>query len=520
MSPVNEKQDQTFEGCYGEKVAYADLLTFLQDSFANNRAAEESGSEERFATCIWGHSGIGKCVSGDTLIETNKGMMPIHDLFPLNTTGDVETEIAAPRGLHVFSVAGMKPVSHLYYGGVKESIRVVTESGRVLVGSYAHPVRSIRPGLDDAGVPFRRLSDIQLGDFVGISIGADASLPVTDDPDAAMWMWHGGEPLTLPVPARTFRTKDFQTPTHMNEDLAFILGVLVGEGTCTYQNTIRMTQEKSKPLTGRYLDACQKVFGVMPKGSPDKRTEATCNFNLNRSDLRRWLASIGLGYERADDKYVPWSILRARRDDKVAFISGVFESEGSSEKSGMSLSSNSDRLLSELQVMLTSLGVMSYISPKTKASSRLWVTGEDARRLHGMIHFSRAKGGWISARGNPNNKGVPSHVARAVLLRMKESHLRNGGRLTKKLIHSAPLNRLYSRSFLKHGRWSKDMIRRIAGLLDCAGLDCQNELAVVMSYEYERVACIADNGRIPLYDVCVPDGNELAGKEVRWLPSH
>lgn len=60
MAPVNEKQDQTFEGCYGEKVTCPDLLLFLQDSFASNREAEESGSDERFATCIWGHSGVGK----------------------------------------------------------------------------------------------------------------------------------------------------------------------------------------------------------------------------------------------------------------------------------------------------------------------------------------------------------------------------------------------------------------------------------------------------------------------------
>lgn len=59
MSPVNEKET-TYEGCYGEQVAYADLRNFLQDAFIANRESEEEGSDERFAACIWGHSGIGK----------------------------------------------------------------------------------------------------------------------------------------------------------------------------------------------------------------------------------------------------------------------------------------------------------------------------------------------------------------------------------------------------------------------------------------------------------------------------
>jgi len=54
-----EEQEKTFAGCYGSQVAYADMLSFLDDVFVINRESEKSGSE-RFSTCIWGHSGIGK----------------------------------------------------------------------------------------------------------------------------------------------------------------------------------------------------------------------------------------------------------------------------------------------------------------------------------------------------------------------------------------------------------------------------------------------------------------------------
>ena len=57
--PVNEKE-HTYQGCYGERVSYEELEMFLADAFSANRQADEKGSSEKFATCIWGHSGIGK----------------------------------------------------------------------------------------------------------------------------------------------------------------------------------------------------------------------------------------------------------------------------------------------------------------------------------------------------------------------------------------------------------------------------------------------------------------------------
>jgi len=61
MAPKKDtEQEISFAGCYGEKVTYEQLDDFLVDAFASNRDSEESKSDERFSTCIWGHAGIGK----------------------------------------------------------------------------------------------------------------------------------------------------------------------------------------------------------------------------------------------------------------------------------------------------------------------------------------------------------------------------------------------------------------------------------------------------------------------------
>lgn len=60
MAKDDVSKDVSYEGCYGERVTYEGLSEFLEDAFASNVEADEGGSDERFATCVWGHSGIGK----------------------------------------------------------------------------------------------------------------------------------------------------------------------------------------------------------------------------------------------------------------------------------------------------------------------------------------------------------------------------------------------------------------------------------------------------------------------------
>jgi MoxR-like ATPase len=52
-------KDHQWQGCYGDKVSYQELDEFLEDAFALDELDAEAGAE-RFATCIWGHTGIGK----------------------------------------------------------------------------------------------------------------------------------------------------------------------------------------------------------------------------------------------------------------------------------------------------------------------------------------------------------------------------------------------------------------------------------------------------------------------------
>ena len=51
--------ERSYAGCYGSQVTCDGLDEFLQDVFTLNEEADNAGGR-RFASCIWGHAGIGK----------------------------------------------------------------------------------------------------------------------------------------------------------------------------------------------------------------------------------------------------------------------------------------------------------------------------------------------------------------------------------------------------------------------------------------------------------------------------
>src|SRR3989304_75029 len=136
MAQQNDKKvnefERTMHGCYGLPVPYSDLRLFLQDVFTSNRVAEVVG-QERFAACIWGHAGIGKCVAGDTLIVSEKGIQRIDSLFD----GPEPDSEYPSKGMKVhtpvFDKNPMKDVGFLYFAGAKPSIGIRTSYGRELV---------------------------------------------------------------------------------------------------------------------------------------------------------------------------------------------------------------------------------------------------------------------------------------------------------------------------------------------------------------------------------------------------
>jgi len=422
---INEFE-RSMDGCLGDITPYSAINDFLTDCFLLNDQAQQNNLP-RFSVCMWGHAGIGKCVSGDTLVKTQDGTVEIASLFDgIYQEGVYD----APDGLVLADSNGFSPVESLYYSGDKSAIRIKTNFGRRLTGSMIHPVRV----LSNEGLIWVKLFDMKVGDFVAIkgcnADVADVCLPSIPDVHPLCKM-------------------DFKVPKTMNPDLAYVIGAIIGEGDTISRMRVGMVQSASKPIVNNYKSKFKKVFGIDVKTQHDKRTKDTTNYVCYRKALRNWMGLIGVDYSYSRDKSVPWSVLASSLKSQRAFLKALYEAEGSNEAVGISISSSSKILLEQVSFMLLQWDIESSLSSRTINDKQYWsllCSGDNGRKLNVLIGFSRSNGKWtkITNNSNLNKGGIPAGWAVSFCTKMKKSHLKAGGKLTKKAIHSAPLNRLYN----------------------------------------------------------------------------
>lgn len=100
------------------------------------------------------------CITGDTLIYTNRGIIPIGSL-PFPPKEDDFLDIRE-EGLEVLGQYGWTKVTHTYYAGFKPVYEVVTHSGRSFKATEDHLVRVLTP----LGLVWRPVGSFQGGEWI------------------------------------------------------------------------------------------------------------------------------------------------------------------------------------------------------------------------------------------------------------------------------------------------------------------------------------------------------------------
>jgi intein/homing endonuclease len=284
----------------------------------------------------------GKCVVGDTLVLTGKGLFPIKEL------GAAPEDNFAPATIEVAQAAGRRATStHFYDGGVKPTFRVRTDAAYEVCGTGNHRVLA----LDETGsVQWKYLSDIRPGDFLALNRSTD--------------LW-AQEYVDLKPYHRTDGRKEIVYPDVLDENWGNLLGYLVGDGTWVNDRGVSVTVEH--PETREYLRALfTKLFGGY-REQHQKATKHTYRLEFCGIAPRRFLHDLGwkLGCGRYE-KRVPWVILRSPKTVVCAFLRGLFETDGCAEGGGrvITFSSASFGLAADVQTLLLNLGIVSKVSRK------------------------------------------------------------------------------------------------------------------------------------------------------------
>ncbi len=323
---------------------------------------------------------ISKCVTGDTLVLTTQGLVPIAELASLRLPDQF-----APLDLEIVTPQGIERADSFYYGGMRETRRVTLSYGYQIEGTPNHPVHI----LDENGtIRFAALGDLKVGDTVVLYSGQQVFGPAGQ----SLPPYH--------VEQRT-NTKRVRFPERMSADLAYVLGCITSEGSIGRNGVAICNGDRA--LLEHLGELFERLFGLNSYICPDKRRESVYTLQVNSRPLREWLLNV-LGLQAgARNKTIPPCILRASRQEIVAFLRGLFLDAYMIQNGRMfGISLASEKLLQQLQVLLLNFGVFSRRQRTADHAWTLTVAGEALEQLAAFVEFDEL---WKSERIQLRHEG-------------------------------------------------------------------------------------------------------------------
>jgi len=313
----------------------------------------------------------GKCVTGDTLIPTSRGMVRLDSLGDASL-GAPEYQ---PLSEQVLQEGGkLAKTAFFYNGGGKDTKKIVTNSGFELEGTPNHRIKVLDA---DYNVVWKYLDDVKVGDIACLNrkrgLFPDFYVDLT--------------------PYKEGLSNAQKLPDVLTEDWAEMLGILVGDGTWARGDRVSVTVGCSDFLN-HLIKKMSLLFGKVAL-TEYKGKQGIFKVMCHNKEIREFLHRLGWGIgTKKEDKSIPEVILKSPRSVVCAFFRGLFETDGCASlkptkegylKKCLSLSSSSPLLLKESQILLMNLGVF---SSRVFGVSRKGVFHEDGvLRIKGTSSF-------------------------------------------------------------------------------------------------------------------------------------
>ncbi len=327
------------------------------------------------------------CVTGDTLILTDKGMLPI---------SEISDKKEAKINMKVLSYEGKKnSASKFFNSGKHKTIKILTKSGYALEGSYNHPVLTWGVGIDfKPRISWKLLENLKEGSVVILNRNHNLFSNKVFE-------------LTKYHPKKGFKN-NIGFPFKMNNDLAFLLGALISEGS--FHNKQVLFNNKDKEFYNKVKSIILSQFkGVQLYERQIKR--GCKELSIYEQKVVLFLQNIGLKNVKSHEKEIPFSVLKSKKEHVKNFLIALFEGDGSVQNivdkrhGGKSVQlcydSKSDILIRQLKIVLMNFGIVSNMPQIDKRSNcfRLFVSSYDNiyKFYNEVGFFSKRKTGLLKS---------------------------------------------------------------------------------------------------------------------------
>ncbi len=311
------------------------------------------------------------CVTGNTLISTEFGLMRMEDLvkkYPdggirIGVDNRVPIEIKYPNGLSMIVQKGQQGISfyeitRAFCTGVKDVYKIETESGYELEATADHKVLTTEGWVE--------IKDIVPGKhFVLIQSGEGEFSKTLDLPFK----------VKNKIKGKNGRIYEFNLPNKWSKELGQVVGWLVGDGWIRKGKEPRVGFVFSdKKLMEYFKKILNKWYGKNIKEV--KRKNNVYHLSYHSKYFVKFFEKLGVKIVKAEEKEVPISIFTAPKEAVIGFLQGLFSADGTigiHEPTGnyyIRLMSKSKKLLKQVQMILLNLGIKSKIYNRTRKLRR------------------------------------------------------------------------------------------------------------------------------------------------------
>ena len=385
---------------------------------------------------LYGPPGLGKCITADSLIQTaDRGLVPFNQLLPQG----MKAGESRPAQVTVYGVDGPERATQFYFSGRVPTRRIKTQSGFELEGTPHHPVLVSTPD----GPAWKTLGALSGDDYVAVARGMNVwgaaksatyqetptevtgELALSSQTPRRHSEWSEARTesrnLTAPrqrnfaaaratdssipfVPHSTRNDKgtfDAQReerspgarnrthPVHLNGNMGYLLGVLVGDGHvekgAAHPSFVITCGEAA--MQEELARVSERIFGYAP--AVKRYGDETARMRWPKS-CGQVCADFGALAVNAAEKRVPDAILQGPRAAAIGFLQGLFDADGHARAGGIELGLRSKWLCREVQLMLANLGIIASLREKTVADEPfhiLWLGGSNAALFLEKIGF-------------------------------------------------------------------------------------------------------------------------------------
>lgn len=345
----------------GEKVTFADVaglkeakqeLQEVVDFLRHPKKYLDIGAKIPRGVLLMGPPGTGKCITGNSLVTTNKGLIPIQEI-PKYFTVDENDRVIGAEVLS-FNIQNnnfeWQSPSHWFDLGESRTLRMITQLGTLIEGTPEHPLVVLNN--QNGGLEFKKIEDIKKGERILVSYNHHA--------------FGSYKKIT-------------------SADVAYLLGLLTGDGGLTIKDRVSFSSADDE-LVVAFCRIIKSLWQYKPvlKGKYD--------YIIYDQKIKKALLEYGLGEVYSTNKKIPESILMAPKEIAAVFLQGLFDTDGYCGKQEVELSSASEDLITAVHYLLLNFGIINRIYSRKKIHNNklqfyVSITGDFLQAFSDQIGF-------------------------------------------------------------------------------------------------------------------------------------